>query len=69
MRTKTMTRKDYRLIAKAIKENSHNINDLHVKNVVIIDKLNLIYDLCVIFKNDNNNFNTSKFIDFINDVD
>jgi hypothetical protein len=64
-----MTRKDYRAIAKAIKENSYDIDDLHVQNVVIINKHSLIKDLCAIFKNDNSNFNTSKFIDFINDVD
>ena len=62
-----MTRKHYRAIAKAIKDNSFNINDLHVKNVVIINKHSLINDLCIMLKNDNRLFNKDIFIDACND--
>ena len=52
-----MTRKDYIKIAQAIKDNEQG-NWLG----------GLIDDLCIIFKQDNNNFNRDKFIDYINDT-
>ena len=60
-----MTRKHYIKIGQAIKDSM----TYDAYGDEIIHKDDLINDLCVIFKNDNSNFNTSRFIDFINDVD
>ena len=51
-----MTKKDYINIADAIKDNKQG-NWLG----------GLIEDLCIIFKQDNTNFNRDKFIDYINE--
>ena len=54
-----MTRKHYILIANAIKDNECCAN--------CVDKSYLISDLCNIFKRDNNNFDSQRFKDHIND--
>ena len=57
-----MTRKDYVKIARIIKDNtiSKKLNKL---NYDVLDKDNLIYDLCIILKQDNNNFEKLRFMD------
>ena len=52
-----MTRKHYRAIAKAIKDNTSNNN---------INKVDFINDISYIFKCDNINFNYSRFEDACN---
>ena len=56
-----LTRKYYRIIAKAIKENT--TKDESGNNYNILDKDNLICDLAMSFENDNNLFNYDKFIE------
>ena len=51
-----LTRKYYRLIAKAIKSNTFNNNRK-------LNKDTLITDLCAEFKADNGLFNRDRFID------
>ena len=64
-----MTRKDYVLIADAIKENI--LFDPKVKKEFRhnedIDFNGLIYSLCWRLKADNNNFDADRFKDYIND--
>ena len=60
-----MTRKHYILIGQAIKDSM----TYDAYGDIIIHKDALISDLCDIFKRDNSNFNTSRFIEFVNDVD
>ena len=52
-----MTRKHFKEIAEIVKQNT--MNDTQP----IINKDTFIDDLCTLFKQDNNNFSTSKFID------
>lgn len=58
-----MTKKDYKALAKIIKQNSSksvtNVYDLLPVNVIETDKL--INDLCVFLKADNELFNEAKF--------
>ena len=53
-----MTRKDYIFIAKIIKDST----TLDTYGNVIIDKVDLINDLCYMFKDDNNLFDIARFI-------
>ena len=66
-----MTRKDYIFIAKIIKDNSYKANELNIKlnnklyvcnGNIIINKDNIIKDLCVMFKDDNKLFSKDRFI-------
>jgi len=52
-----ITRKHFKEIAEIIKDNT--MNDTQP----IINKKTFIVDLCVIFKRDNSNFDSSRFID------
>ena len=52
-----LSRKHYRVIAKAIKDNTINVTH------DTISKEGLINDLCVEFKNDNELFNKQTFVD------
>ena len=52
-----MTRKDYKQFADIIKDNT--MNDTQP----IINKKTFINELCVVFKRDNSNFDTQRFID------
>ena len=54
-----MTRKDYIKIARIIKVNT--IPQVQRKDT--LDKDNLIDDLCVVLKQDNNNFDSVRFIE------
>ena len=52
-----MTRKDYVKIARVIKDNKcDNYNNRLLKD-------SLIYDLCIVLKQDNNNFEKLRFMD------
>lgn len=53
-----MTRKHYKEIAKAIKNNSVDYDN---DDSNIIMKKSLIVELCTIFKKDNPNFDVNKF--------
>ena len=53
-----LSRKYYRIIAKAIKDSTNTIN-----NRTHINKASLISDLCAEFKADNDNFNYDRFVD------
>jgi len=53
-----MTRKDYIFIAKIIKDNTSINGDTITK----VNKGALIVDLCEMFKDDNNLFNSDRFI-------
>ena len=55
-----MSRKDYRLFAKIIKDNTIIKHDMMLP---VLNKLNVINDLMLVFKEDNNNFNNRRFID------
>ena len=61
-----MTRKHYRQVAKIIKDNTIINNNMMLPT---LNKLNVINDLMLVFKQDNNNFNSSKFIDACSVVD
>ena len=61
-----MSRKHYRLVAKIIKDNTIINNNMMLPT---LNKLNVINDLMLVFKQDNNNFNSSKFIDACSVVD
>tara|TARA_Y100000593_G_scaffold25734_1_gene51306 strand:+ start:488 stop:676 length:189 start_codon:yes stop_codon:yes gene_type:complete len=61
-----MTRKHYRLFAKIIKDNTIINNKMMLPT---LNKLNVINDLMVVFKQDNNNFNSNKFIEACSVVD
>jgi hypothetical protein len=62
-----MTRKHFKAIAQAIKNNSKIVVFDNKTNANIIDKDNLISELCVIFARDNSLFNKQLFIDACND--
>ena len=51
-----MTRKDYIRFAKIIKENKLNDTKYLIKD-------SLIDDLCVVLKQDNNNFDKARFVE------
>ena len=61
-----MSRKHYRQVAKIIKDNTIINNNMMLPT---LNKLNVINDLMLVFKQDNNNFNSSKFIDACSVVD
>ena len=61
-----MSRKHYRQVAKIIKDNTIINNKMMLPT---LNKLNVINDLMLVFKQDNNNFNSSKFIDACSVVD
>ena len=54
-----MTRKDYIKIAKIIKDNTNK--KLEMCNT--LNKRNVINELCIMFKEDNNNFDKARFVD------
>ena len=54
-----MTRKDYIKIARIIKDNTNK--KLEVCNT--LNKREVIDELCIMFKQDNNNFDNYRFID------
>ena len=60
-----MTRKHYNALANAIKETTeaHKLPTNNPKQVILktINKDRLIFRLCNIFKNDNINFNYTRF--------
>ena len=56
-----MTRKDYIKIAKIIKDNTL-MKPIRANQPLLFKKL-LIDDLCIILKEDNNNFDRQRFID------
>tara|TARA_Y100000034_G_C6648709_1_gene283821 strand:+ start:384 stop:566 length:183 start_codon:yes stop_codon:yes gene_type:complete len=56
-----MTRKDYVLIADAIKDNVLNSTRVDKR----VDLKGLIYSLCWRLKGDNNNFDGERFRDYI----
>ena len=60
-----MTKKHYVMIAKVIKDNSEMVKDTicNVDGVlsIMIDRDKLIQELCIIFKQDNNLFNSDTF--------
>jgi len=64
-----LTRKHYKMIALAIKDNTEviqvgdKIND--IEQVINVD--GLIHSLCYEFKQDNNLFNKDKFVEACND--
>ena len=61
-----MSRKDYRLFAKIIKDNTIIKSDMMLP---VLNKLNIINDLMAVFKQDNNNFDNRRFIDACSVVD
>ena len=62
-----MTRKDYVLIADAIKESIlYKPNDLNYKPIDV-DLEGLIYGLCWRLKGDNNSFDSRRFKAYIDD--
>ena len=61
-----MTRKHYRLVAKIIKDNTIINNNMMLPT---LNKLNVINDLMLVFKEDNNNFDSRRFIDACSVVD
>jgi hypothetical protein len=58
-----MTRKDYVKIARVIKDNTNK--KLEMCNT--LNKRNVINDLCIVLKQDNNNFDKARFVDACND--
>ena len=50
------------MIASIVKHNSIKLDNKHY-----IGKSNIMYDLCDMFKHDNNNFDEHRFIDACND--
>ena len=54
-----MTRKDYIKIARIIKDNTNK--KLEMCNT--LNKREVIDELCIMFKQDNNNFDNYRFID------
>ena len=62
-----MTRKDYILIARIIKDNTTLFNNGFPLDTSIIKKDKLINDLCLVFKVDNSLFNEGKFRSACND--
>ena len=61
-----MTRKDYVKIAKAINGSTAIYSDLTLSIETVL-KNYLISELCVIFKEDNPNFDNSRFIKACNE--
>ena len=57
-----LSRKHYRMIAKAIKDNTVNKD-----NKKYIGKSNIMYDLIDLFRADNNNFDSQRFIEACDD--
>ena len=57
-----MTRKDYRLIAKLIKDNTCSIEIGKPNATRKVYKKALIKELCAMFKDDNKLFNKDRFI-------
>ena len=61
-----MTRKHYRLFAKIIKDNTIINNKMMLPT---LNKLNIINELITAFKQDNNNFDSRRFINACSVVD
>ena len=57
-----MTKKDYIKIARIIKDNTIP-RKLHTLNYDVLDKDNLIYDLCIALEQDNSLFDRVRFIE------
>ena len=60
-----LSRKHYKVIASIIKDNTIYSNNSTRR---ILKKDSLINDLCVMFANDNNLFNRSRFVNACDDV-
>ena len=61
-----MTRKDYVMLARVIKDNTIIKSDMMLP---VLNKLNVINELMLVFKQDNNNFDNRRFIDACSVVD
>ena len=61
-----MSRKHNKLFAKIIKDNTIINNNMMLPT---LNKLNVINDLMLVFKEDNNNFDSRRFIDACSVVD
>ena len=61
-----LSRKHYKAIASIIKDNSYSRCKRCEDNIDVILKDDLINELCVEFKRDNNLFNKQTFIDACN---
>ena len=59
-----MTRKDYVKIAKAINNNSYSATKMGIKYLA---QENLLNALCTIFKEDNPNFDRTRFLTACNE--
>ena len=65
-----LTRKYYKMIAKAIKDNTiYNTKGCKalLNGDEVLDKDNLLNDICIEFKKDNSLFNSDTFKDACND--
>ena len=65
-----LSRKHYITIARVIKDNSKAMfvdDGYNLIESIVINKDDLINDLCEVFANDNNLFNSDRFIDACND--
>ena len=60
-----LSRKHYRVIASIIKDNSEDRRN--GIELMVINKDDLINDLCVMFARDNSLFSRSRFVDACND--
>ena len=57
-----MTRKDYIKIARVIKDNTSSNDNKRFASSRLY-KYSLIDDLCIVLKQDNNNFDKAKFVE------
>ena len=57
-----MTKKDYIKIAEIIKNNTIQLYDVDNNDVTATHKKGLVFDLCLMFNDDNKLFNTELFI-------
>ena len=67
-----MTRKHYIKIGNIIKDNTVGITDDTIDNPEEVLHIRLdwfVHDMCQMFKEDNINFNWTKFTEFVNDID
>ena len=63
-----MTKKDYIKIAKIIKDNTL-LKDEDDRMLSSVNKACLVFDLCVMFKADNNLFSNDRFISACDVID
>ena len=60
-----MTRKDYIKIAKIIQDNTNRVyvtKNIRLDMSNTLNKRGVISELCIVFKEDNNNFDENRFI-------